>query len=125
MRFVASLVSRTLVQTVIYISGLQYLCEKGRHAVQIISSDQELQAQLRRDIHVGNILAICVFLIVVQVLANFLENDPASYCQPNILAAYCERGYRHRELWAAYLIVGKSMRLRVVSWKPAVVHVSL
>ena len=41
---------------------------------EIIRRHQQLQAQLRRNIHIRDILGIGVFLVVVEVLADFFED---------------------------------------------------
>lgn len=43
--------------------------------IQVVSSHEQLKAQLRWDIHVWNVLRIFVFLVVVQVLAHLLKYD--------------------------------------------------
>lgn len=54
---------------------------RERRTIKEISSDQQLQAQLRWDVHVRDVFAICMFLVVVQVLANFLKYNATSHCQ--------------------------------------------
>lgn len=41
-------------------------------SVQIIGGHQELQAQLRRDIHIWDVGLVLVFLVVEEVFADFL-----------------------------------------------------
>lgn len=45
--------------------------------IQIISGHEQLQAKLRRNIHVWNIFCVLVLFIVVKVLADLFEHDAA------------------------------------------------
>jgi hypothetical protein len=44
-----------------------------RLTVKVICCDKQLEAQLRRDIHILNVLAVRVLVVVVQVFADLLE----------------------------------------------------
>lgn len=44
---------------------------------EVIRSHQQLQTQLRRDIHIRHTLAIAVFLIIIEILDDFFEHDAA------------------------------------------------
>lgn len=66
-----------------------------------------------------------MLLIVVEILAYFLEYNAAAHRQLNMSDGRVQvRVSAQAEVEVAYLMVGKSMRFRVVSWKPAVRHVS-
>lgn len=41
--------------------------------IEVISSDQQLQAQLRRYVHIRDVFALRMLLVVVQVLTDLLE----------------------------------------------------
>lgn len=45
-----------------------------KHTVQVISRHQQFQTQLQWEVHIGHILRIFEFLIVVEVFADFLEH---------------------------------------------------
>ena len=50
--------------------------------MQIIRRHQQLQTQLRRYLHVRHVLLILMLQVVVQVLADFFQHDPArNTCQ--------------------------------------------
>jgi hypothetical protein len=49
--------------------------------VQIIRRNQQLQTQFRRNIHIRHILALRMLLVVIKVLAHFLEYDATIPCQ--------------------------------------------
>lgn len=53
-----------------------------KHTVQVISRHQQFQTQLKREVHIGHILRIFEFLIVIEVFADFLEHQAAA----NVLA---------------------------------------
>ena len=55
-----------------------YFAPRYAHTIQVIRRNQQLQAQLRRNLHVRNILALCILLIVVKILADLLQHDPAA-----------------------------------------------
>ena len=40
------------------------------HTIEVIRGNQQLQAQLRRDIHIRHVLALGVLLVVIQVFAD-------------------------------------------------------
>ncbi|KAB8342748.1 hypothetical protein FH972_022346 [Carpinus fangiana] len=46
-------------------------------SVEIVGRHEQLEAQLRRDIHVRHVLALLELLLVVEVLADFFEHDAA------------------------------------------------
>jgi hypothetical protein len=43
--------------------------------VQIIRRNQQFQTQLRRNLHIRDVLALGMFLAVIEVFADFLEHD--------------------------------------------------
>ena len=45
--------------------------------MQIVRRHQQLQAQLRRYLHVRHVLLILVLEVVVEVLADFFQHDSA------------------------------------------------
>lgn len=51
--------------------------KKSLLTVQIVSCHQQLQAQLGRDVHVGDILRVAVAVVVVEILGDFLEDHAA------------------------------------------------
>lgn len=55
-----------------------------------------------------------MLLVVVEIFANFLQDNTASLRQLQV--CFDMLGV---DAMVAYLIVGKSIRFRVVSWKPA------
>lgn len=46
----------------------------SRHTIKIICRHQQLQTQLRWDIHVRDVFGIFVFLVVVKIFADLLED---------------------------------------------------
>ncbi len=52
-----------------------YTKVKVESSVQVVSSHQELQTQLRRNLHIGHIGLVPVFLVVHEVFADFFEDD--------------------------------------------------
>jgi hypothetical protein len=53
--------------------------------IEIVCCHQQLQTELRWEVHVRNVLRISVFLMVVEVFAHFLQHNAAISGQPDLL----------------------------------------
>lgn len=47
----------------------------GDRTVQVISRHKQLQTQLRRDVHILDVLCVPMLLVVVEVFANFFQHE--------------------------------------------------
>jgi hypothetical protein len=64
--------------------------------IQIIRRNKQLQAQLRRDIHIWHVLGLGVFLVVIEVFADFFEDDAAVGIKSVTILLIAFEGWMHR-----------------------------
>jgi hypothetical protein len=53
-------------------------CSEKVLTIQIISCHQQFEAEIWRDPHVSNMLLVLVALLIIEVLADLLEDDAAA-----------------------------------------------
>lgn len=92
------------------------------HTIQIISRHEQLQAQFSRDVDIRHVLGVLVFLVVVEILANFLEHKAAAKKGKRSRVSLLHYRGRWSECWMAcqtYLMFSKRQVLVLDSAKPS------